>query len=160
MATEASRLSEFAAACYVAAFGDGFSADDLAAHLERYLAPDRVAQYLRDDNILIAEENGALVGFVQFGAGDEPSEVEIRRLYVLPAKHNQGIGSALLRAALDAPSVDVARRILIDVWEDNAGAQRLYSRFGFGIVDRRPFRVASGAVTGYDLIMELRPSGK
>ena len=51
-------------------------------------------------------------------------------------------------------------RILIDVWEDNAGAQRLYSRFGFGIVDRRPFQVASGAVTGYDLIMELRPSGK
>ncbi|GHA10012.1 hypothetical protein GCM10007989_00150 [Devosia pacifica] len=46
-----------------------------------------------------------------------------------------------------------AKAIYLDVWEDNLAAQRFYARFGFSPIGKREFRVASGKVTGSDLIM-------
>jgi len=52
-----------------------------------------------------------------------------------------------------AAASKAAERIYLDVWEENARARQFYERFGFREIDRRPFVVASGKVTGYDLIM-------
>lgn len=146
-------LVPFSIATYVAAFGASFQPDDLAAHLAASLAPARWQQYLDNDRVLLAIVTGRLAGFVQFGATATPGAMELRRLYVDPARQGQGIGSALLEAALGDPILADATCVELDVWEHNPGASRLYRRNGFMPAGRRAFRNASGEITGYDIIM-------
>ena len=59
------------------AFGHGLSPDDHAAELEETRSEAYFAVALRERTILVAEEGGALLGYVQFGEVTIP-EVEIR----------------------------------------------------------------------------------
>jgi ribosomal protein S18 acetylase RimI-like enzyme len=152
-AADIAPLTELAVATYIAAFGSGFEPLDLAAHLEHRLSRERIAQYLEDDNILIAEHDATLVGFAQFGEMESPACLELRRLYVTASWQNRGLGGRLMLAVLADPRMQVAERIQLDVWEENSRARQFYERFGFREIGRRPFVVASGKVTGYDLIM-------
>jgi ribosomal protein S18 acetylase RimI-like enzyme len=130
---------------------------DLQAHLDKHLALPQIETILRDDIVLVAERAGRLIGYVQFGrcAPGMPAEnaCELRRLYVLSDFQNQGTGTQLLRAALAHPQMQNAGEISLDVWERNDGARRLYERFGFRVIGKRKFRVASDAETDFDLIM-------
>jgi diamine N-acetyltransferase len=152
-------LVQLAQESYTAAFGHSFEPADLTAHLKRNLSPQNFERMLGDDTVLVAEVAGRLVGYVQFGASDYDAEVtpksdqELRRLYVLPACQNQGIGARLMEAALAHPTMRAAGRIFLDVWEHNPGAQRFYARHGFKVIGQRQFVVESGAETSDDLIM-------
>lgn len=71
----------------------------------------------------------------------EPSEVvaDLLALAVLPAFQNKGIGSKLLHHVIEvaervAPSSKIST-LRLTVAETNLGAQRLYARNGFRIVD-------------------------
>ena len=154
-------LTALARQTYADAFGASMSQADLEAHLDAALSLDAVASMLRDDVILLAEDGGALIGFVQLGdapahVSEQPGDQELRRLYVTAHRQRRGSGTALLRAALDHPRAVEAPRIWLDVWVRNEGAQRLYRRHGFEVVGERTFEVASGAPTDVDLIM-VRP---
>jgi len=153
-------LAAFSADTYAAAFGAHFKPGDLAAHLVATLAPESWRKYLAHDRVLLAEDGTTLVGYLQFGP-HEPGGVFFHRLYVATDRLGQGIGSRLLRAALDAPEVRAAPEVLIDVWEHNAGARRLYERFGFVATGQRmpDFVTASGEVSPGDLIMVRRQAG-
>jgi diamine N-acetyltransferase len=158
---DAAELVVLARTTYVAAFGDDFTPANLAAHLERHLSLAQIRHWLHEDTVIVARDGGSIIGYCQVGKTDEADAktFEIRRLYVLAAYHNRGVGTLLLRAALDRPELQQARRVLIDVWDQNAGARRLYERFGFKTAGRKEFRVESGEVTGFDLVMELIPPG-
>lgn len=153
-------LSELAQRTYAEAFGHSFLPEDLAAHLQKHLSPENFACLIEREVILVAEIEGELVGYVQFGAADPSdtkcSEQELRRLYVDSAFQNQGTGTALIKAALDHPHLRGADTITLDVWEHNPGAQRFYQRHGFEIVGTRSFEVESGAPTSLDYIMIRR----
>jgi ribosomal protein S18 acetylase RimI-like enzyme len=159
MPADRDRLRNLAISTYVAAFGAGFEPSDLAAHLKQKLSPNRVAEYLDRDAVLIAESTTVLLGYVQFGEADLPGWFAIRRLYVTPSSQDQGLGSALMRAALADPRMQAAEQITLEVWEQNIRARKFYERFGFREIGRRPFVVASGRVTGYDLIMAKTSTG-
>jgi ribosomal protein S18 acetylase RimI-like enzyme len=152
-------VAALAAVTYRAAFGHSFTPADLAAQVAGALGPARFAQYIDEDIVLLAEWGAQLVGYVQFGAAGAqfpaaaPGDQELRRLYVHPAEQNRGAGTRLLEAALAHPHMTAARTVLLDVWERNLGAIRLYERFGFTVVGTRRFTVASGAPADLDLIM-------
>lgn len=160
-------LSALAVQTYTEAFSHSMSAADLAVHLETNLSPERIRKMLREDVFLLARMKGETVGFVQFGdayidASDlteslevQPGNKEIRRLYVLAAFQNRGLGTKLMNVALNDPRI-AEKTVFLDVWEDNTGAQRFYERFGFERVGARAFRAASGEVTGLDLILVRR----
>lgn len=158
---DAPALGAIAQKTYADAFGSSMLPGDLQAHLEKNLALENIRAFLRDDIVLVAESDGHLVGYAQFGIyvpGAPPENAcELRRLYVLSEFQNRGIGSHLLRAALAHPQMQNAREIYLDVWERNHGARRLYERFGFRVVGKREFAVASGAATDFDLLM-VRPA--
>ncbi len=153
-------LSELAIKTYSVAFGHTFSAADLAAHLQRNLAPANFARILAEDVVLVAEMDKRLVGYAQFGDSPPGStlhqEKELRRLYVGADFQNQGCGSALMEAVLRHPQMNSAAIITLDVWEHNHGAQRFYRRYGFEAIGIRAFEVESGAETSLDLIMARR----
>jgi ribosomal protein S18 acetylase RimI-like enzyme len=155
---DAEDLSVLSIKTYVDAFGDGFTPEDLASYLEQTLTAERWVDYLSRDRVLLARIDGHAVGYVQFGPGKQSHSADIRRLYVEAARHGQGIGSALLRAALAEPEVRAAAVVTIDVWAKNTGALRLYERFGFHHEgELKPF-VLNGVVEDYDLILVRRPA--
>lgn len=151
---DAPLLCALAQKTYADAFGATMSAPDLQAHLAQNLALANVKQFLCDDVVLVAKADGQLIGFVQCGARDGDVRIqELRRLYVLNIFQQQGVGTQLLHAALAHPRMQRADEIFLDVWEHNHGARRLYEHFGFRVVGKRKFQVASGAETDFDFIM-------
>jgi ribosomal protein S18 acetylase RimI-like enzyme len=152
-------LSELACRTYVDAFGHSFLPADLKNHLEGHLSPENIRRILEKDTVLLAEIDHQTVGFCQFGQATECPDADldsdgvIERLYVLKEYQNQGIGSSLMKAALDQMRQENVTRVLLDVWEHNPAAIRFYQRFGFEVVGRHKFEVASGAETSDDLVM-------
>jgi ribosomal protein S18 acetylase RimI-like enzyme len=160
--TDIAKLSALAKLTYAKAFGHTFSASDLASHLAKNLSSCSFAEVLTKDVVLLAKRDDRLVGFVQFGAAANAdfatetatsNDQELRRLYVHADFQNQGVGTRLMEAALEHPSLKGAERIFLDVWEYNYGAQRFYQRYGFKVIGERRFYVESGAETSLDLIM-------
>jgi ribosomal protein S18 acetylase RimI-like enzyme len=152
-------LSSLAVRTYIDAFGYSFTKEDLNAHLQNNLSQKNFELILKRDTILLAEVNEKVIGFIQFGITDDFYETNnicnwvIHRLYVLNEFQHQGIGGSLMQAALDQMKSEKAERIYLDVWEHNPGAVRFYQRYGFKVIRKRDFVVASGAPTNQDLIM-------
>ncbi len=161
VASDLEPLAALARKTYVDAFGRSFSASDLKAHLKKNLSDERFAEFLREDVFLIAQSPAEMIGFAQIGpakAEDYPfgigrDDQELRRIYVLKQRQGQGVGGALLEAALRIPASAAARRIFLDVWEENVSARRFYERRDFKLCGKRAFRTESGTATGFDLIM-------
>jgi ribosomal protein S18 acetylase RimI-like enzyme len=83
----------------------------------------------------------AMLGFYTEDAGHGQSQVvaDLLALAVLPAFQRHGIGSNLLAHVIEvaervAPSSKITH-LRLTVAENNVGAQRLYARAGFAIVD-------------------------
>ncbi|MFC7475415.1 GNAT family N-acetyltransferase [Dankookia sp. GCM10030260] len=72
-------------------------------------------------------------------------EAEILTLAVLPAARRQGVGAALLAAALAAAVVRGAAAMFLEVAAGNAAALGLYRGFGFVEVGRRRRYYADGS---------------
>jgi len=76
-----------------------------------------------------SSKNAVLVGYfvLMVAAG----EAHLLNLSIAPAWQRRGHGSALLREASTIARVRGARGIFLEVRPSNAGAQALYTRFGF-----------------------------
>jgi diamine N-acetyltransferase len=161
-ANEIAALSALASRTYAAAFGASMSAADLAAQLAATRSEDYFRRALRDDVILVALIDGAIVGYVQISdvriaAVDvQVGDQELFALYVEGDRQGQGIGTRLMEAALAHARMKRAPRVFLDVWDENVRAIALYERFGFRFGGRREFTV-DGRVLGHDLVM-MRPA--
>lgn len=83
------------------------------------------AEGLFEATLLVAERDGAVVGFAGF------TDDEITWLYVAPSCYRQGIGRALIEAILR----ESGRPLSLDVLAGNSAALALYQAAGFRIVD-------------------------
>ena len=92
-----------------------------------------LAEPAADQLVLMAEDDGTLVGMAATGASDDPAfggRAEIHSVYVDLGQQGRGIGETLLRGLarhLNAVGRDAAA---LDVVEGNDGAARLYQRLG------------------------------
>ena len=78
--------------------------------------------------LLVAEEGGAVCGFIAFGDSrdeDRTGQLEVYTLYVEPSAWGHGIGSALMA------TVPSDRPVSLWVAERNARAREFYVRQGF-----------------------------
>ena len=152
-------LSALARRTWSDAFGSSLSPEELAAELEEtrseaYFRAARVAQ-----TILVAELDGDLVGYVQFGdvtipeIEAQPGDRAVHRVYVETELQGRGIGRVLMDAALSHPRLVDAERIYLAVWEENAPALRLYESLGFQAVGTTRFTLGRDAVE--DLVLVL-----
>jgi ribosomal protein S18 acetylase RimI-like enzyme len=115
---------------------------------ERFIAPvpdlsNRYGQFLvsqigrPDKVVIVAERSGEPIGYA-FGGMEGNDYMALRGpagmlydLVVDPAFRRQGVGSALMDAALDALSKLGAPRVLLFTAEKNCSAQALFERSGF-----------------------------
>ncbi len=92
---------------------------------------------------------GLLVGALGFHCG---TRIKVRHhghfgISVHADWRGKGVGSALMTAMLDwAAAHPFLEKVSLGVWENNAGARKLYERLGFRIEHRTPmyFKLADG----------------
>lgn len=140
-------LADLAARTWLDAFGATVSPENATAETAEGRSEERFRRVLAERTILVAEDGGALVGYVEFDDG------ELNRLYVETALQRRGIGRALLDAALAHPRLANAPRVLLQVWDENTRAVRLYESVGFRRVGTTRFAI--GAEIVEDAVFEL-----
>ena len=152
-------LTELAKRTWSAAFGDGVRPDGEAAVLEETRSETYFNSALHDTVILVAEEDVALLGYVQFGdvgipeVPVESGDQGLQRLYVEAALQGRGLGRRLMESALEHPRLAEATRIFLQVWDKNQRAVGLYESFGFEKVGITTFTIGSEVME--DLVMML-----
>jgi len=98
-----------------------YAVADLAAGAERAAGRD-------DAHLLVAERDGKLIAFAQYGVG--PRGPELFRIYADPAHYGAGAGHALL-TELDARLAGRVESYVLDVHAENERGRRFYDRHGF-----------------------------
>ena len=145
----------------------GLLADELLDELsvdERAVRWDsRIAT--RHTSVLVADDDDSIVGVCSTSAPSpdvdaRPRTAEMSALYVSPDRWRQGVGRALLFAALAALTAGGWRELTLWVLEGNDAGLSFYRRFGFEFEGTRGVHARSGAPT-----VRLRrplagPSGK
>jgi len=84
--------------------------------------------------VLVAGEAGAVRGFATYGpfrAWPAYKYSVEHSVYVDPAVHRQGIGSALVRAVLDEARARNLHVVMAGITSDNGVSLRLHERLGF-----------------------------
>lgn len=95
----------------------------------------RLAGYLRDDRVTVAEKSRETVGYtlaMLAGRGGT-----IGRLAVLPSFRRQGVGEAMLREALAYLAGSGARTVTLCTQEANLASRALYRKIGMTESPRR-----------------------
>ncbi len=82
--------------------------------------------------LLLATVGSAPAGCVALHAM-EKGTCEMKRMFVYPHFHSQGVGAALTRAILEQAKAIGYRRMRLDTSHRQLEAQRLYARHGFSV---------------------------
>jgi putative acetyltransferase len=114
--------------------------------VDRHHRRRRLAEALDKERaaILVAEAGGRIVGHL--GMDLAGYGVADFGMLVADRWRGRGVGSALLRAAIDWAREAGAHKVALQVWPHNAAAIALYEKFGFqreGLL-RRHYRRRSG----------------
>ncbi len=109
------------------AYLDGDVHGERAAFWQRALSQPPANQH-----VIVAEDDGALLGFVSLYGDDDPAwGTRIEAVHVAPGNKRRGVGARLMVAA--AAWCEVAhpgRGIYLHVLQPNVAAQRFYERIG------------------------------
>ena len=99
-----------------------------------------------EDEILVAEQAGAVVGFLSLESHreGEPPFLYLDDFSVTAACRGQGIGSRLLDMAEEYAAALWLRALHPHVERDHHGARRLYRRRGFGVLAEQGARLLLG----------------
>ena len=148
---------------FVAAFAHLYAREDLAVFLAAHKTPEAFGRYLADParRTAIAEIDGAAAGYCMIAMpsgfadhSDAARPLALEQLYTAPGHTGEGIGAALMDWALGEARALGADAVQLSVWSGNHGAQRFYSRYGFGKIADIDFWV--GGHRDDELLFELR----
>lgn len=155
-------LAELGARTFSETFLEQNDPADVAAFLAATYAPDKQAAELADPAtiVLVAELDGAAVGFAKLHAGPAPDcvvgprPIELARLYVSRDQLGRGVGEALMSRVVEEAERAGHATLWLGVWERNERAQRFYRRWQLDVVGSHVFVVGSDPQT--DLVMSRR----
>jgi GNAT superfamily N-acetyltransferase len=122
----------------------GLLPDDMLAGLDEQERAERVRAVMADDGVAVATyvaqaDDGEVIGFVSCGPDRDPDANptlalrtgEVYAIYVVERVAGAGVGSALLRAAVDDLRARGFARARLWVLDANARARRFYEREGW-----------------------------
>lgn len=82
------------------------------------------------------DASGVLTGYIIFWVLE--GEAHVLNLAVHPLYRRRGIGSQLIGTSLNYWKKTGVKSVYLEVRESNEEAHRLYGRFGFSVITRRP----------------------
>ena len=160
-AGDAPALAEFAERVFDEVFSPGNDEGDMACYLNEAFGPDQQRAEITAPGsiVLLAEDaRGALTGYLHILPSPVPpcvtdtTALELKRLYVDPARHSLGLGKRLLSEGTARAKSTGARTLWLGVWEKNFRAQKFYIREGFARAGEHDFFLGSDKQT--DWIMQ------
>ena len=152
-------LADIGARTFLDTYGADNTVEDMTAYLTSAFGPDIQSREIADCRtvFLVAQAGVRAAGYARLRQGDAPSAIgarrpiEIVRFYVDGPWQGRGVGSRLMRAALDFAAKEACDVVWLDVWERNPRAIAFYEKWAFGVVGRQGF-VLGGDVQD-DLLM-------
>jgi diamine N-acetyltransferase len=158
---DAEALAVVGAATFLDTFAGLLSGDAIVAQCSRAHAASAYAMLLAQGArawLAEATDGEAPIGYALVTEPDLPgasaADIELKRIYSLSRFHGQGIGSALLTAAIRAAAG--RDRLVLGVYRGNARALAFYRKQGFEQIATRRFDVGG---TLYDDVVLARPLG-
>jgi len=103
--------------------------------------------YLHLGRVLVAIEEGSIVGHLQLIETDTDNEAELKSMAVVEHRHGQGIGRLLIERAIAESRDSGVHTLLVSTATASTGNLRFYQRLGFRML--RIQRDAFTAATGY-----------
>lgn len=94
-----------------------------------------------------------VVGFAAWYCTDDPADVKLDRLYVLPSWQRGGVGGRLIARVATLSRTHGASRLILNVNKDNVQAQNAYRRHGFEVCEAVVVDIGNGYVMD-DYVME------
>jgi diamine N-acetyltransferase len=145
MAADASTARDIAIANFTETWGDSYSTADLNSYLQTHYALETFSRQLASDQyaLFLLERhdpsNGTreAIGHAFCGpcslphADIQPTDIELKRLYILKTFHNLRLGHQLMTQAMQWMLAQKPPRLWLGVYSENHGAQRFYARYGF-----------------------------
>ncbi|MEO8467006.1 MAG: GNAT family N-acetyltransferase [Gammaproteobacteria bacterium] len=126
-------LATLARAIWLAHYTTIITKEQIEFMLGGRFAPENLRRYLLESDrwLNVLEFDGHLVGYCSYAFTDEPGEMKLEQLYLLPALHGQGLGKRMLDHA-EARTVQHGRQTLVlQVNKHNEKAIRVYRRAGY-----------------------------
>ena len=138
-----------------------YQADGFLSAASRYASTLRRLGTVGDGDILVAEEDGQLLGTIMLqrwpAAGEVvrgPDEAEIRALAVAPAGRRKGTGRALVHAVIDRAASSGVRHLVLCTMTTMRTAHRLYEQAGFSRLPERDWSPEPGVtLLAYGLVL-------
>lgn len=136
---------------FVEGFGIPYPPEDLDPFLDRTFSEATTRARLADPDhrYWVAERQGEILGFANTGRcglphpDARPGHAELHRLYVSRAAQGMGVGTALLKVALDWMEANTDGSLWIGVWSGNLKAQKLYAAHGFAVAGEYQYPVGN-----------------
>jgi ribosomal protein S18 acetylase RimI-like enzyme len=156
---DAERLALLGAATFLETYAGNVDGADIVAHASEAHSPATYRALLGEPGARawLAEvaPGRAPVGYAVLTRPDlpdsRPSDLEVRRIYVLAPFQGRRVGVRLLNEAIAAAQGAGASRVLLGVYAVNEGALAFYTRCGFRRVGTREFVV--GQRTYHDFVL-------
>jgi GNAT superfamily N-acetyltransferase len=106
----------------------------------------QLASYLDLGRVLVARQDGVVVGHLQLIPTDDPATVELKSMAVVDDLQGQGVGRALIDEAVRRSAAEGKTRMTVSTAAADVGALRFYQRCGFRMVavERDAFTEATG----------------
>lgn len=142
-------LSVLGGATFLETYALSANGADILAYVAQEHTIEAYRSMLVDPQIKVwaaeTDEGKSLIGFVVLATSDpaDPTAGEIKRLYVLHRFHGTGLGTRLLKEAVQTAKADGCKKLSLIVQDLNASAENFYRRFGFEIVHVEPCRVGT-----------------
>lgn len=159
---DAGLLAEMGERTFRAAFGAENDEADLDLYLATSFGPEiQLRELLEPATVyLLATDDDGPAGFLRLRLDTSPPVsipggriAEVVRIYAENERIGNGVGSALMTAALGVVREHGCDAVWLSVWERNARGIRFYEKWGFEVVGRTTFVV--GEDVQDDLVMAL-----
>jgi len=117
--------------------------------------PKKLRLYLNADDrwLMLLRIDDRAVGYCSYALADDPGEMKLEQLYLLPELHGHGLGKLMLRHVEEQARVRGRRTLLLQTNKRNDMAIAFYRKAGFTVREEAVFDIGGGFVVD-DYVME------
>ncbi|KXJ95024.1 acetyltransferase [Microdochium bolleyi] len=166
--SDAAAIADLGAHTFTASFAYSVEPGELEAYLESAYTTAAIQKDLGDpdrDVIVAVDEadDSKLLGFAYLTrntTATEPSVshhtsiAELQRIYVHPAAHGRGVGSALKSRIHQMAAAQGFDKLWLGVWEENHKAISAYESWGYRKVGKHDFAIGPVIQTDHIMLLE------
>ena len=124
------------------AYGSFIPREDLVGYLNTQYSQAKLEALFADPDVtgLVAEVDGAVVGYAKLYHARAEQRFYVHQLYILPARQGLGLGHRLMACAEERARELGADRIWLGVMVKNTQAVAWYKKMGFTVTETAPVR--------------------